>query len=186
MINFKNYKKNLIHTLNQKDLDKDTKILFNEIKKTWKMNKNFFICGNGGSGANAIHIANDFLYGAGISNKRGLKVESLTSNPAVLTCLANDIGYEKIFSEQIKVKGEKNDFLLVLSGSGNSKNIINALKEAKKLKLRTFAIVGFSGGKCIKLADNYIHTKINDMQISEDFQMILLNIIMKELSRIKL
>ena len=116
--------------------------------------------------------------------KEGLKVESLTSNPAVLTCLANDIGYEK-FSEQIKVKGEKNDFLLVLSGSGNSKNIINALKEAKKLKLRTFAIVGFSGGKCIKLADNYIHTKINDMQISEDFQMILLNIIMKELSRIK-
>ena len=150
------------------------------------MNKNFFICGNGGSGANAIHIANDFLYGAGITNKKGLKVEALTSNTAVLTCLANDIGYDKVFSEQIKVKGEKNDLLLVLSGSGNSNNIINALKEARKLKLRTFAIVGFSGGKCKKLADNCIHTKIDDMQISEDFQMILLNMIMKELTKIKL
>ena len=186
MINFEKYKKNLIKILNQKNLKKDTTVLFREIKKTWKTKKNFFICGNGGSGANAIHIANDFLYGAGISNKKGLKVEALTSNSAVLTCLANDIGYDKVFSEQIKVKGEKNDLLLVLSGSGNSKNIINALKEAKKLKLRTFAILGFNGGKCIKLADNSIHIKINDMQICEDFQMILLNMIMKELSRTKL
>ena len=72
-----------------------------------------------------------------------------------------------------------------MSGSGNSKNIINVIKQAKKLKLRTFAILGFDGGKCIKLADNFIHIKINDMQISEDFQMILLNIIMQELSKIK-
>ena len=186
MIDFKKYKKDLIQTLNQKNLEKDTKVLFHEIKKTWKLNKNFFICGNGGSGANAVHIANDFLYGAGTSNKKGLKVEALTSNPAVITCLANDISFDKIFSEQIKVKGEKNDLLLVLSGSGNSKNIINVLKEAKKLKLRTFAILGFDGGKCIKLADNFIHTKIKDMQISEDFQMILLNMIMKALSKIKL
>lgn len=186
MIDFKKYKKDLIQTLNQKNLEKDTKVLFNEIKKTWKLNKNFFICGNGGSGANAVHIANDFLYGAGISNKKGLKVEALTSNTAVITCLANDIGYDKIFSEQIKVKGQKNDLLLVLSGSGNSKNIISVLKEAKKLKLRTFAILGFDGGKCIKLVDNFIHIKIKDMQISEDFQMILLNMIMKALSKIKL
>tara|TARA_B100001094_G_C17959469_1_gene684668 strand:+ start:92 stop:658 length:567 start_codon:yes stop_codon:yes gene_type:complete len=186
MINFKKYKKNLIRILDQRDLEKETKVLFHEIKKTWKMKKNFFICGNGGSGANAIHIANDFLYGAGISNKKGLKVEALTSNSAVLTCLANDIGYDSVFSEQIKVKGEKNDFLLVLSGSGNSKNIIKVLKEAKKIKLRTFAILGFNGGKCLKLADNFIHIKINDMQICEDFQMILLNMIMKELSITKL
>ena len=186
MINFKKYRNNLIQTFDQKDLENHTEILFSEIKKTWKMKKNFFICGNGGSGANAIHIANDFLYGAGITNKKGLKVDALTSNSAIITCLANDVGYDKVFSEQIKVKGEKNDLLLVLSGSGNSKNVIKVLKEAKKIKLRTFAILGFNGGKCIKLADNFIHTKINDMQICEDFQMILLNMIMKELSKIKL
>lgn len=186
MKNFKKYKKNIINCFNQKNLEKQTKDLFDQIIYSWKNKKNFFICGNGGSAANAIHIANDFLYGAGISNNRGLKVEALTSNSAVLTCLANDIGYENIFSEQIKVKGEKDDFLLVLSGSGNSKNIINALKEAKKIKLRTFAIIGFDGGECKQLADNSIHIKINDMQICEDFQMILLNIIMQQLSKLKL
>ena len=103
-----------------------------------------------------------------------------------MTCLANDLSYEDIFSEQIKVKGEKNDLLLILSGSGNSKNVINALKEAKKMKLRTFAILGFGGGKCLKLANKSIHIKVDDMQISEDFQMIIMNIIMQKLSKIKL
>ena len=186
MIDFKKYKSRIIEVLNQKNLEKDTKVLFREIKKTWKMKKHFFICGNGGSGANAIHIANDFLYGAGMSNREGLKVEALTSNSAVITCLANDIGYEKIFSEQIRVKGEQNDLLLVLSGSGKSKNIINALKIAKNKNIRTFAILGYDGGQAIKFADNYIHIKINDMQICEDFQMILLNMIMKDLSKTKL
>tara|TARA_Y100001970_G_scaffold53704_1_gene68082 strand:- start:22071 stop:22637 length:567 start_codon:yes stop_codon:yes gene_type:complete len=186
MVNFKKYRQKIINSLNQPNLERDINILFNEIKFTWKSKKNFFICGNGGSAANAIHIANDFLYGAGVSNKRGLKVEALTSNPAILTCLANDLSYEDIFSEQIKVKGEKNDLLLILSGSGNSKNVINALKEAKKMKLRTFAILGFGGGKCLKLANKSIHIKVDDMQISEDFQMIIMNIIMQKLSKIKL
>jgi len=185
MENFNKYKQNLINILNQKNLEDDVHKLYKEIIFTWKNKKNFFICGNGGSAANAIHIANDFLYGAGVSNKKGLRVEALTSNSAVFTCLANDIGYENIFSQQIKVKGEKNDLLLVLSGSGNSKNVINAIKEAKKLKLKTFAILGFDGGKCIKLADRSIHIKIDDMQICEDFQMILLNIIMQKLSKLK-
>ena len=77
MINFKKYRNNLIQTFDQKDLENHTKILFSEIKKTWKMKKNFFICGNGGSGANAIHIANDFLYGAGITNKKFFIISSL-------------------------------------------------------------------------------------------------------------
>ena len=94
------------------------------------MNKNFFICGNGGSGANAIHIANDFLYGAGISNKRGLKVESLTSNPAVLTCLANDIGYEKIFSEQkgISIKSGRKKLTIFFSDIVSFTNITEQLE----------------------------------------------------------
>ena len=82
-----------------------------------------------------------------------------------MTCLANDIGYDKIFSEQIKSKGSKGDLLIVLSGSGNSKNIISAIKEAHKLKMNTFGILGFNGGKCKKILNNFINYKINDMQI---------------------
>ena len=96
------------------------------------------------------------------------------------------LGYQNIFSEQLKVKGTEGDLLIVLSGSVNSKNIINAIKMAKKFNLSTFAILGFSGGKCKKIVDDYIHYQINDMQISEDMQMIVLNMCIQELMKQKL
>jgi D-sedoheptulose 7-phosphate isomerase len=160
--------------------------LANKILNCWKKNKNIFIIGNGGSGANAIHLANDLLYGAGFSNKKGIKIEALNSNQAVITCLSNDVGYEFIFSEQIKVKGGKGDLLIILSGSGNSKNIIEAIKISKKMKIDTFGIIGFDGGKSKKLLDDYIHILINDMQIVEDFQMVVGHVCSKFFSRIKL
>ena len=161
--------------------------LAKEIKKTWLNKKSIFICGNGGSGANAIHMANDFLYGVGVDNngmkiKSGLKVEALTANNAVITCLANDIGYDFIFSEQINTKAEKDDILLVLSGSGNSKNILNAVNLANQNGLKTFAILGFKGGKCKKIVQNPIHFEINNMRISEDLQMIVCNILVEWLN----
>ena len=100
-----------------------------DLKETWLNGNQVFICGNGGSAANAIHIANDLIYGAGACGLGekipGIKVEALSSNTGVLTCIANDTGYENIFSYQIDVKANQSDLLLVLSGSGNSANIIN-------------------------------------------------------------
>jgi len=113
----------------------------------------------------------------------GINVESLTSNTSVITCLANDIGYENIFSEQLITKGSKNDLLLVLSGSGNSKNILKAIKTAHSLKMYTFAILGFDGGKAKKLSKNCIHIPINDMQIAEDSQLIISHICMQWLKK---
>ena len=127
----KNYLNKLTRTLRQ-NKSKEIYSLYNSILQTWKKNKTVFICGNGGSAANANHIANDLSIAAVRNSKRGLKVESLGSNLAVITCIANDYGYEKIFSEQLKNKASKDDLLLVLSGSGNSKNILNAIKQAKK------------------------------------------------------
>ena len=134
---------------------------------------------DGGSGANAIHLANDLLFSK--SSNTSIDVEALTSNSAILTCLANDLGYKHIFSKQLEVKAKKNDMLLIFSGSGNSPNIIEAAQVAKKLKMSIFAIVGFDGGKCKKIIKNCIHININDMQISEDFQMIIGHIIMKSI-----
>lgn len=167
------------------DKNKEINLLYNQILKTWKNKKTIYVCGNGGSAGNANHIANDLIFAAGKKNKKGIKVESLASNPSIITCLANDIGYENIFSEQIRVKGAKGDLLIVLSGSGNSKNVIKAIKEAKKNKLDTFAILGFDGGMCKKIVKNYIHYEVNDMQISEDLQMIVLNICIQELMKQK-
>jgi D-sedoheptulose 7-phosphate isomerase len=156
-------------------------LLMNLIKILRKKNKRLFICGNGGSGANSIHLANDFTFSK-ITKKKLLDVESLNANNAVITCIANDIGYDYIFSKQLELKAKKDDMLLVFSGSGNSKNIINVIKVAMKKKMKVFAILGYDGGKVKKLLkNNCIHIKINDMQIAEDFQIIIGHIIFKSL-----
>ena len=80
--------------------------LANSLLQTWRDKKHLFLCGNGGSAANAIHLANDFLYGIGERTAiPGMKVEALPANPAVLTCLANDTDYSKIFAIQLVAKG---------------------------------------------------------------------------------
>ena len=139
----------------------------------WEGNRQVFLCGNGGSAANAMHLANDYLYGIGTVNSPGLRVEALSANPSVLTCLGNDLGYDQIFSEQLRVKGRPEDILVVFSGSGNSPNVVRALEMGNELEMKTCAILGFSGGQCIDLAQLVIHIKIDDMQIAEDFQLIV-------------
>lgn len=140
--------------------------------------KQLFICGNGGSAGNAIHLANDFLYGVA-PNGNALKVEALSANSAVLTCLGNDLGYEHIFSHQLKVKGGAGDILLVLSGSGNSPNIIAVLDQAKSKGITSFAVLGYSGGRAKEMADVPIHFEVDDMQIAEDFQIIVGHMLMQ-------
>ena len=152
-----------------------------DLKEAWVNKNNIFICGNGGSGANANHIANDLLYGVGYNRKtkkfkHGMRVESLVANSGVLTCLANDIDYKNVFSKQLEIKANPSDFLIALSGSGNSPNIVEAIELANKIGLKTTAVVGFDGGNCKNLAQNTIHSKVNDMEVAEDIQMIIFNI----------
>jgi D-sedoheptulose 7-phosphate isomerase len=116
------------------------------LRSCWASGRQLFICGNGGSAANAMHMANDFLYGVSKRPGSGINVSALPSNASVLTCLANDCGYEQIFSLQLAVKGRPGDLLLVLSGSGNSENIVKALEQAKSMDMKSFAILGYSGG----------------------------------------
>ena len=159
------------------------------LRQSWEERRNVFICGNGGSAANAIHLANDFHYGIGAcgvgSKLPGLRVEALPANTGVLTCLANDMGYENVFAHQLEVKGNRGDLLIVLSGSGNSKNIVKALQVSKQIGIKTFAVLAFSGGRAIKLADKIIHFNINDMQIAEDTQLIVGHLCMQWLNENK-
>ena len=148
----------------------------------WQEKRQFMICGNGGSAGNAIHLANDFLYGIGERTAiPGMKVEALPANPAVLTCLANDTDYSKVFAIQLLAKAQKGDMLLVLSGSGNSPNVVQALEEGNRIGMKTFAIVAFSGGACAEIAQRVIHLEVDDMQIAEDLQLIVGHICMQSL-----
>jgi len=189
--NFTNtYLENLVSSFEPRIIEK-IQILAEELNLSWEKGTQVFICGNGGSAGNAMHIANDFHYGVGckkdsksskISTKAGIKIIALPSNPSIITCLANDIGYENIYSHQLKVLANPNDTLIVLSGSGNSKNVINAINEAHNIGMRTFSITAFDGGKCKVLAKENIHFDIHDMQIAEDTQLIIFHICMQWLS----
>jgi len=169
---YKSYVSRLVAALNSDVIDK-VKILADALQHAWDTGKQVFICGNGGSAGNAIHLANDFNYGIDKKNGRGLRIDALPANQSIITCLANDEGYEFIYSQQLKVKANAGDVLIVLSGSGNSPNVVKALEVANKMGMETFAILGFSGGKCKELAKTPIHFAINDMQISEDIQTII-------------
>ena len=157
------------------------KILSDDLKSAWKSGTQVFICGNGGSATNANHLANDFLYGISPEDGKGMKVHSLCANVAVNTCLANDTGYENIFSKQLIALANAYDILIVFSGSGNSPNVVEAVRIAKTLGMKTHAILGFDGGKCKELADNPIHIPIDNMQVAEDFQMMIGHILMLDL-----
>ena len=163
-----------------------TEKLADELYQAWVDGRNVYICGNGGSAANAIHIANDLHYGIGACGTGeklpGLRVEALTANSGVITCLANDTGYDNIFSHQLEVKSQRDDLLIALSGSGNSSNIIKALTTANQIGVKTFAILAFDGGQCKKVASTPIHFAINDMQIAEDTQLVVGHLCMQWLN----
>lgn len=149
------------------------------LHEAWRTGHSVYLCGNGGSASNAIHLANDFLYGAGLRNGGGLKVEALSANPAILTCLANDLGYDRVFAEQLAVKAGAGDVLIVLSGSGNSENVVKALEVGNAKGMKTFAVLGYSGGRCKSLAQHVIHFAVDDMQVAEDLQLIVGHICMQ-------
>jgi D-sedoheptulose 7-phosphate isomerase len=153
--------------------------LAHDLFNCWKSGGHVYICGNGGSAGNATHLANDFLYGIAKITGQGMKISSLSANSAVITCLGNDTGYENIYSEQLAVLANDNDLLIVLSGSGNSKNIINVVNQAKRMNIKSFAILGFTGGEVKNIVDEAIHFEIDDMQISEDLQLIIGHMLMQ-------
>ena len=145
----------------------------------WKEKRQVFIFGNGGSAGNAIHLANDFLYGISREFGHALRVTALPANSAVLTCLANDEGYDSIFFRQLAVLANKGDVVIVFSGSGNSPNILKALEYCSQNSINSFAVLGYSGGKAKALADHAIHVPVNDMQISEDLQLVVGHLMMQ-------
>lgn len=137
-----------------------------------------FICGNGGSAANAIHLANDWI-------SVGIRAQALTADVATLTAIANDFDYAEIFSRQIEVLGELGDLLVTLSGSGNSTNILRAIYRARQRKMRTFAIVGGYHREppaSAKASDQYVAAG-KDMQSAEEAQLRIGHMVMKALKR---
>jgi D-sedoheptulose 7-phosphate isomerase len=153
--------------------------LADALMRCWRERKQVFLFGNGGSAGNAIHIANDWLYGISKRFGSGLRVTALPANSSVITCLANDEGYDSIFAHQLAVLAQPGDIAIALSGSGNSPNVVKALEHCRGAGIESFAILGYTGGKALGLARHPIHVAIDDMQISEDLQLIVGHMLMQ-------
>jgi D-sedoheptulose 7-phosphate isomerase len=111
-----------------------------------------FVFGNGGSAADAQHIVGE-LNGRFLKERQPLKAQSLVGDSATLTAIANDYGYEQVFSRQLEANGAAGDVAWGISTSGNSPNVVGALRLAKEKGLKTIVLTGGTGGACAELAD---------------------------------
>ena len=170
-----NYTKNLIALLEDIDIDAIIDII-HTINNTKGC---IYILGNGGSAATASHMVNDL--GAGLTRRdiKNFKVECLSDNTATCTAIANDTGYENIFYYQLQNKLTPNDLVIAISCSGNSNNIIKAVKYANSVNCKAIGVTGFNGGELKKLSNINFHieTSTDDYGLVEDMHMILNHII---------
>lgn len=139
--------------------------------------RRIFVCGNGGSAAIAEHFSCDHMKGVRTSTDAEPEVISLSSNMALLTAIANDFDYEQVFREQLKMhKLNEDDALVVISSSGNSPNIVQALHHAKFVGAKTIGMVGFKGGlvKWMK-PDALLWIQAENYGVVEDCHQILMH-----------
>jgi D-sedoheptulose 7-phosphate isomerase len=149
-------------------------ILSNCLKKGGKI----LLCGNGGSAADAQHIAGELVVRLKSSSKRkALPAIALTVNSSVLTAAANDFGFEKVFSRQVEALGVKGDCLLAFSTSGESSNVNLAVKTARKIGMKTLALSGKDGGEISKIADFSIIVPSTETQRIQEVHILIGHII---------
>ncbi|VVB83566.1 Phosphoheptose isomerase [uncultured archaeon] len=163
--------------LNPSDIERVVDILLN----AWKNNQQIFIIGNGGSAAIASHLACDLGKGTlkkiyDITEKR-FRVVSLTDNTPLLTALANDVTYNNVFSQQLNNLMVRGDILIAITGSGNSENIVRAVKVAQEKKAVVIGFLGANGGKVKNMVDYYILYEDSHYGRIEDSHSILSHLI---------
>ena len=182
--NIKYFLDNYLKTLNNAILKSNIKNIERaamEIKKASENKKTIFVCGNGGSAAISNHYVCDYLKFLRQHSKLRPKVISLSSTIETITAISNDLSYDQVFKYQAESLFEKNDLLIIISSSGNSKNIKEVLKFAKKKRVKIIGFSGFNGGYLKKNSDISVHINAMNYGISEDAHHILMHIILQYL-----
>jgi D-sedoheptulose 7-phosphate isomerase len=161
-------KKSLEESVNTKKklikLDNEIQNSISLMYKTIKDNYKVMICGNGGSAADAQHLAAEFLVRLRPKvNRQPLPILTLAMDTSTITACSNDYKFEDIFYRPLKALGKKNDLLICISTSGNSKNLIKAIKEAKRKKIYVISFLGKKGGKMRNMSDIEIIVPSNNV-----------------------
>ena len=158
------------------------KQISNTIANTFKADNKVLICGNGGSSTDAMHFAEE-LTGKFRKERRALPAIALT-DPSHITCVANDYGFEEIFARGVEAYGKEGDVLIAISTSGNSQNIINAVRIASEMKMITFGLLGKDGGKLNEKCDFQIIAPGKTTDRIQEIHIAVLHIIIEIIERI--
>jgi D-sedoheptulose 7-phosphate isomerase len=169
--------KSTLDALDPKALD----ALVEAFHATYEKGGNIYTMGNGGSGASASHAAGDFLKGASYGLDKRFRMICLNDNLPSMMAIANDVGWDSIFIEPLKNFLKPEDLVIGISGSGNSKNVVNALEYANAQGATTVAMSGFKGGKISEIATINVHAPVMDMEVTEDVHMVIFNIVKKQM-----
>ena len=156
---------------NMKNLNNAAQTILRAIQKK----RTIFVCGNGGSAAIANHYVVDFIKFFRGKTSLKPKILSLSDNIETITAISNDLDYKYVFSYQAQSLCNKNDLIIIISSSGNSKNVVELIKFAKKNKIKTIGFSGFTGGYLKKNSDISIHINANNYGVSEDSHHILMH-----------
>jgi D-sedoheptulose 7-phosphate isomerase len=143
--------------------------------RAYMNDKQVFVIGNGGSAATASHMAADIAKNTLSPNMRRFRILSLTDNTPLLTALGNDLGYDRVFSEQLVNLIRPGDVLVSISGSGRSPNVLEAMSCARDRAATNVALLGFDGGEALMLADEHVLVPSDDYGVIEDIHMILVH-----------
>jgi len=147
--------------------------------RAYRDEKQVFTLGNGGSASTASHIAADLAKNTIGANMRRFRITSLNDNTAILTALANDLGYENVFSEQLQNLIRPGDLLVAVSASGNSPNVIKAIRYAQSQCAEVAAILGFDGGQAAQLADLAVVVASDHYGVVEDVHLVINHILVE-------
>lgn len=179
-MNFLEYSK--LHAMSFKSIDVTSLdkvvVLFRE---TIRQNGVIFTLGNGGSASSSSHAACDFSKGMSLKLNRQVRSICISDAIPTLTAWSNDFEYSTAYSNMVKNLVTPNDLLFVVSGSGNSMNVVNAVDIAKAQGVSTVGLIGFDGGKLLKLVDFPIHVKSEDMQVVENMHLALIHWLLKSI-----
>lgn len=180
--NFLNHKKIIDSIISDYDLLNIIYTIAEEISKSLKQGGQFLLCGNGGSAADAQHLATE-LVSRFYCERIALNAEALTVNTSTLTAVGNDYSFDKVFARQVEAKGRPDDILVGLSTSGESKNIIEAMKTAKQMNMKTVAFTGKKDSTLKNLADMTVAVPAEDTPRIQEMHILIGHIICELVER---
>jgi D-sedoheptulose 7-phosphate isomerase len=147
--------------------------------RAYGMGAGVFVVGNGGSASTASHMAADLAKNTIGPNMRRFRVLSLNDNVSLLTALANDVGFESVFSEQLVNLIQPGDVLIAISASGNSPNVVRAVEYANEARAQTIGLLGFGGGRAAELVDRALVVDSTDYGVVEDAHLVINHILVE-------